>query len=567
MRSPERNPETTEVLSESEQQRALIERRAFLKFLGRGAALGALASVLPGCAQRIYLGPFRDDSRSRAADFSLRTVSPSARDEFILGEGLRWSLLISWDDVINAPGERFGYNNDFIAFLPARSRNPDEGILWVNHEYPISLFVSGYVSGKKTEAEVIREQASVGGSILKVKRNRRGEWAVVANDPLNRRISGRTPLRLIAPRPIAGKTVAIGTLGNCAGGQTPWETILTCEENYQDFYGELDFSQAREGVRVVDPKDGYGWEKFYPYSPAHYGWVVEIDPYTGAGKKLTALGRFAHESATVVKATDGRCVVYSADDKTDECVYKFVASQPGSLEQGVLYVANVEKGQWIPLEWAQQPALRRKFRDQTEVMIRCREAAKLVGGSPLDRPEDIEIDPKTGAIIIALTNNVKRGNYFGSLVRIAEKDSNPLSLEFEFSTFLAGGAVSGFACPDNLAFDPAGNLWITTDMSNTVMNKKGPYQKFANNGLFLVPTAGADAGQAFQVASAPVDAELTGPCFTPDGRTLFLSVQHPGESSRSLQELTSHWPGQAPEIPKPSVVQISGPALDIISKG
>ena len=91
---------------------------------------------------------------------------------------------------------------------------------------------------------------------------------------------------------------------------------------------------------------------------------------------------------------------------------------------------------------------------------------------------------------------------------------------------------------------------------------KAPYTAFKNNGLYVVPRKGPQAGEVIQVASAPNDAEFTGPSFSPDGKTLFLSVQHPGETSSSLKELSSHWPGKKGQIPRSAVVTISGPALE-----
>ncbi len=196
------------------------------------------------------------------------------------------------------------------------------------------------------------------------------------------------------------------------------------------------------------------------------------------------------------------------------------------------------------------------------MQIFTREAADAVGGTKLDRPEDIEINKK-GSVFVALTNNKPKNNYFGSILRIDEKNNDPYALTFSHSTFLTGGEPGGLACPDNMCFDPEGNLWVTTDISGSSMHK-APYTKFKNNGLFMIPMRGQFQGQAFQVASAPHDAEFTGPCFTPDGKTLFLSVQHPGERSKGLDKLTSHWPDGGKNKPKPSVIVLHGAALDAL---
>jgi len=218
----------------------------------------------------------------------------------------------------------------------------------------------------------------------------------------------------------------------------------------------------------------------------------------------------------------------------------------------------------LPLDITADKKLADKFSDQTELLIRTREAAQLVGGTPQDRPEDIEVDPASGAVFIALTKNLRRGRPYGSILKISERDNNPLALEFTSATHIHGGSGSGIACPDNLAFDPRGNLWVATDIASPLLNRY-PYSGFANNGLFFVPMSGPRAGEIFQVASAPVDAELTGTAFAPDGRTLFLSVQHPGETSRDLEHLTSHWPDGGTARPRPSVVTITGAFLDQFS--
>lgn len=386
-----------------------------------------------------------------------------------------------------------------------------------------------------------------------------GSWRPVKNHPLNRRLDATTPIAINSPAPIAGSFQAIGTLGNCGGGVTPWGTVLSCEENYQDYYGDIVF-KSRYSRKSKFPKHYLQWNKFYDLPPEHYGWVVEVNPQTGKAQKLTALGRFAHESATAVQAKDGRCVVYSGDDKTNECLYKFISAHPNSLEQGTLYVADVKNGIWIPLDIKLKSELAEKFDSQLELLIYTRKASRVVGGSRLDRPEDIVINPHDGSVLVALTKNLKNLNFYGSLLRIEEQDADPLSLSFEATTFIAGGRQSGFANPDNMAFDKSGNLWMTSDISEKVVDK-GPYKGLGNNGLFYIPMYGSNAGKAYRVASAPVDAEFTGPCFSTDGSTLFLSVQHPGGSSESLQYLTSHWPDGDNSIPKPAVVTIRGKYL------
>jgi secreted PhoX family phosphatase len=158
-----------------------------------------------------------------------------------------------------------------------------------------------------------------------------------------------------------------------------------------------------------------------------------------------------------------------------------------------------------------------------------------------------------------LTNNIPKADFVGSILKIEEESSDKTGKSFKSDTFLAGGPEMGFACPDNMAFDPKGNLWFTSDMSGSMMNKNEHYKAFGNNGLFVF---NAKEDVVVQVASAPMDAEFTGPFFSPDGKSLFLSIQHPGETSKSLDSLTSHWPDGGSAIPRSAVIIISGPVLD-----
>ncbi len=265
-------------------------------------------------------------------------------------------------------------------------------------------------------------------------------------------------------------------------------------------------------------------------------------------------------------APDGRTVAYSGDDTEDEHLYKFISAKPGSLERGDLFVADTINGRWLPLDRAKDPRLKAEFKDHTDLLVQTRRAAKIVGATPLARPEDIEIQPSTGAVFVSLSLSPKKKNLFGSLMKIVEKDGNPLSLEFQATTFAAGGPGSGFSCPDNLAFDKRGNLWMTTDISGS-KTLRAPYKEFGNNGLFYIPLSGDGAGQAYQVASAPLGAELTGPCFAPDGETLFLSVQHPGERFHDGKHFASHWPDGGASDPAPCVVQITGPMMTKLLNG
>ena len=543
-------------------------RRSFISFIGK-ASLGAI--VVPPFLMSSGNSPspitgekIAKETLERLKKVVLKSINPSEKDDLVLANGLHYHPIIKWGDPINK-FDTFGFNNDFTCFIPLDDKNPKDGLLWVNHEYMNPLFVSEYnyrnKNQKRTKEQVDKEMYQVGGSIVRIKEEN-GTWNVVENDPLNRRITAKTPMKINWDSPIKGATTVMGTLANCSGGITPWKTFLTCEENYDNFYGETIYDQNNNPQHK--PSTYYNWEQFYTYPPEHYGWVVEINPKDGSSQKHIALGRFAHECCTLYELEDKRVVAYSGDDANDEHLYKFISSTPSSLKEGTLYVADTINGKWLPLDWEQQPLLKQQFKNQTEVLIRAREASKLLGATPLNRPEDIEIDPISGNILISLTNNKPKKDFHGSILKIEETNGKFDALTFSASTHIAGGKETGFSCPDNLAFDLAGNLWITSDISGSSMNKKdNQYTSFKNNALYVIPRHGQEAGNVIRVASAPKDAELTGPWFSPDGKTLFLSVQHPGEQTKDVTNPTSTWPFDKDNIPKPAVVAISG---DLIEK-
>lgn len=545
-------------------------RRRFISFLGK-ASLGTaiIPPFLAGCGSTstpISSKEISEAHLNHLKSLRLEDLLATDADDLILSKGLDYHVVIKWGDKISDE-DTFGFNNDFTCFIPLEEDNPKDGLLWVNHEYIHPLFVAGFdyrayenPEQHRTVEHVDKEMYAVGGTIVRVKEEN-GKWRIVENDPHNRRITAKTPIRLNWDNPIKGETTVIGTHSNCSGGITPWKTFLTCEENYDSFYGETVYD---ENNTPSHRPSMHGWENFYNYPSEHYGWVVEIDPKNGAAQKHVALGRFAHECCTLYELEDKRVVAYTGDDKNNEHLYKFISSEPQSLKEGILYVADIDNGRWLPLDWESQPVLRNKFQDQTEVLIRAREAAKLLGATELNRPEDIEVDPITGNIFVSLTNNYSKDDFHGSILKIEEDNGEFDALTFSASTYKAGGEENGFSCPDNLAFDHAGNLWITSDMSGSAMNKEnGPYMPFKNNSLFVIPRYGKEAGKVIRVASAPRDAELTGPWFSPDGKTLFLSVQHPGEQTTDLNNPTSKWPFDQDNIPKPAVVAITG---DLIEK-
>jgi secreted PhoX family phosphatase len=397
--------------------------------------------------------------------------------------------------------------------------------------------------------------------------------------------------------------VVFGTLGNCAMGVTPWGTYLTCEENFNAYFNGLEKptpEQKRYGIR--EQGGGYRWHEHdsrfdvatEPNEANRFGWVVEIDPLNRhkAPVKRTALGRIKHECATVTLSAEGRVVVYMTDDGPFEYLYKFVsrdrfdgknlAANAQLLDSGTLYAARFAddgQGQWLALEHGQNGLTAANgFAEQADVLIKTRQAGDQAGASKMDRPEWIALHPGSGEVYCSLTNNSQRGigdapapdaanpraaNVFGHIVRWRENGGDASATGFSWDIFvLCGdpqhsdrnkrGTIKGdiFGSPDGLAFDPAGRLWIQTDVSGGKL-KTGDYERFGNNQMLV---ADVRSGEIKRFLSGPNGCEVTGMTWTPDARSLFINIQHPGErpgdrSDPARPTAISNWPaGQFPEL-------------------
>ncbi|GGG16346.1 PhoX family protein [Paenibacillus abyssi] len=549
-----------------------MDRKTFLSYLGTGAAALAAASAGLGTLEG------KASAASPTADhlFGFKTnkvsgyfdpIQPSKEDNLIIPRNFKYDVVAAFDDVINQAGEKFGQGADYNAYFPINGSST-RGLLVTNHEYTNIFLLGPIVDGKMTPDQIQKDLYYQGMSVIEVYRDEKGTWKMDTSSKYSRRINGFTKFDITGPAKgspaLYNATAAQGTFANCSGGVTLWNTVLSCEENYAD---------TAATAKLPD---------------THYGWVVEIDPFEHSfRKKHTALGRFNHENTAMGMTADGRVVVYMGDDKKDACIYKFISkgkynkargrANSALLEDGTLYVANLKSGRWVPVTIgevtrvlsndnfknpygvsAKKEDLQKKFKSQADVVAFCHEAALLVGGTPTDRPEDIEISPFDNTVFICHTNNDTHGNIHGHITRIFESGNDLGALEFDFEIFAAGGRQSGFSSPDNLAFDSNGNLWVVTDISTSSHNK-GVYKTFMNNGLFVIPTNGPGKGAAMQFASAPIDSELTGPYFTPDEQTLFLSVQHPGEMTTDLNNPTSTWPHRpGDKKARCGVVAISG---------
>lgn len=605
---------------------AIIERRYSRRAVLKAALLGGAGAMLPVASATASSASRRPKAIISSLTF---TEVPRGLDAtHHLAPGYQAQVLLRWGDPVlaTAPGlapdaqsaatqeVQFGYNNDYVAYFPINGSS-QHGLLCVNHEYtnPELMFPGGRKAEQLTDEEHRIEMEAIGCSVVELRRED-GVWNPQHRE-YNRRISVTTPIRLRGPaagdvrlRTTAdpeGVTV-LGTLGNCAGGQTPWGTYLTCEENFDDYFYLAEQAEDPQNQRAlgVGAKPYHRWDKVdtrfdtarEPNEPNRFGWVVEIDPFDpmAAPIKRTALGRFKHESATPAMGADGRVVVYSGDDEAFEHMYKFVSrdrfqaenqqQNKHLLDHGTLYVARFHDDgtlAWLPLLYGEGPLNESNgFRSQADVLIDARRAAKLLGATPMDRPEDIAVHPQDGRVFITLTKNPQREhpnfinrrapNPMGYILEIAppvhDAARDHAATAARWDLFLEGGdpQASGhlrgsygaplsedgwLACPDNLAFDPQGRLWITTDGQPDAIG--------AADGVYATDTAGSGCGLSMAFFRAPIGAEVTGPCFTPDARTLFVAVQHPAEGS-TYDNPSTNWPDSDRALPpRPSVLAIT----------
>ncbi len=513
-------------------------------------------------------------------------------------------------DASNTSAEQavqMGMHHDGIHFYALDGHGNARGLLAMNHEYTDDGLLHAGGMTPWTAEKVKKTQAAHGVAVIEVEM-KGGAWQMVRPSRYARRFTGNTPFAVGGPcaghalfktaADPEGRTV-LGTLNNCASGKTPWGTYLSGEENFIGYFSGGDTLSAHE-KRWGMSKGGWGYrwhehdERFdavkNPNEPNRFGWVVEIDPLdaTSTPVKRTALGRAAHEGAWVGVTKDGRAVVYSGEDARFEYIYKFVSRDriaPGGakanrslLDHGTLSVARFNadgSGNWIALTHGQGALTAANgFADQGEVLIKSRQASDLLGATKMDRPEWLAIDPHSGWVYCTLTNNSSRGakdmpgidaanpranNVMGQIIRWQD------DRDFDGTTFkwnhlvLAGdpaneraearGSIKGdlYACPDGITFDARGVLWIQTDMGPTSMHK-GELKNIGNNQMLACDVA---TGQTRRFLTGPLNCEITGVTWTPDGSTMFLNVQHPGETPSERSDPAepskySNWPDFQP---------------------
>ncbi len=588
----------------------LQKRFSRRKFIATGATALAATTMLhfPGLA-------FGSDNMQLSGIHDFQALKEGGSDKLELSDAFKYDVVIGWGDelfTINDSSHKslaqiqelsFGYNNDYVAFFPFNDKDPTSGLLCVNHEYPIPKLM--YNDSSRDLESVQYDMASVGHTIVEVK-NDTLKWQYVKDSKYNRRITAlSTPINITGPAAGSNRlktsvdntgTKVIGTLANCSGGKTPWKTVLSCEENIQEYFGGIlpvvydknnqpipNAEQANFKRMGLGKYSKYNWENFVdrfnisrePNEANRFGWVVEIDPFNpnSIPKKRTALGRFRHESCQVVVNSDNRLVIYMGDDENFEHIYKYVSndrynynSDPSSLlDNGVLYTAKFDdfgKIEWLPLVFGATPLdTSNDFNSQGDVLIETRKAAKLLGATEMDRPEGIAYDQRSENLYVSLTMNLARvstnapnpipDNVHGHIIQITPDNKDHTSTKASWEIYRMGGENKSFSNPDNIIVSPKGELWVATDGM--------PKSRNVADGFFLF-----DKTDSLRMLNAPTGAEITGPEFTPDGKTLFLSIQHPGEGS-DYSNPSTRWPDFSESVPpRPAVVAISKKSNDMI---
>ncbi|WP_336882058.1 PhoX family phosphatase [Rhodococcus globerulus] len=648
-------PNTSEGAYFRDIARAALSRRGMLRGSGMAVLAVGAGSALAGCSDGTAeaapgtgsAGSSDGGTGSTPAGTNFTAVAPNKADAVTVPEGYEQGVVIRWGDAVLAGAPafdfenqtaaaqalQFGFNNDFAGLLPVEGQ-PNTYLLVVNHEYSTEpAMFRGYDAENPTEEQVKIGLASHGLSVVQVKGDSGSGKLVPEIGANNRRITATT--EFLVTGPAAGSdflktsadptgTKVLGTLNNCAGGVTPWGTVLSGEENFNQYFAN---AEAVTDPVVAPRLKRYGlaggaserkWERFdkrfdlvaEPNEVNRFGYVVEVDPWdlSSTPVKHTALGRFKHEAATIYITSDGTVVAYSGDDERFDYMYKFVSSrkmQDGKsqaamrhnmtlLDAGTLYVAKLSgnsageidgtgklpsdgkfdgTGEWVAILRTGEDGKGESLVDgmsAEEVAVFTRQAGDKVGATKMDRPEDFEANPKSGKVYVALTNNTKRGvdggaaadeanprnnNKNGQVLEIADDHAgttfgwnlllvcgDPATADTYFGGF-DKSKVSPISCPDNLAFDPHGNLWISTD-GNALKS---------NDGLFSVVLEGENRGETKQFLTVPVGAETCGPIV--DEKRVIVCVQHPGETDdASIESPASHWPDGGASQPRPSVV-------------
>ena len=564
---------------------AAVSRRGFL---GGALAFGSGAMVFGSgvLAQAT-------SARAQAAAFAFEPIGIATDFDIHVPQGYHWQPLVKWGQALFSDAEGawspetgvpvemsdkvFGENTDGMETF----EHDGHVLLAINSEYvnPEINLPAASEGVPQTADEVTLLKNMQGVTVMEIADAGNG-WQVVLDSPYNRRITHETQMTMDGPA--AGsdlvKTNADpegaspkGTMNNCGSGKTLWGTYLTCEENFNGYFGATGSFEETDGlVRYGIGGEGrYAYEKFdprydlsqEPNEPNRHGWVTEIDPADPESTpvKHTALGRFKHENAEMVQAADGRIVVYMGDDERGEFMYRYVSNgtwaegQPtdGLLSDGTLYVARFNDdmtGEWLAL------TPETTGMSIEDVLVFARLAGSAVGATTMDRPEWIAAHPHRVEAYCALTNNSKRGgdgmpvnaanpretNEYGQIIRWRPADEDHGADSFTWDLYVMAGnpevydniyggsenvtAGNLFNSPDGMAFSSDGMLWIQTDGDDS---NEGDFAGMGNNQMLI---GNPDTGEIARFLTAPNGAEVTGLTWSPDRKVAFVGIQHPGGS-------------------------------------
>ena len=579
-----------------------------------GGLAGAALTFFAGSLAKAGVKPDSIDSRglvnarTRKPKINFTSIPLQASPMPTIAPEYRYDVILPWREKLDGSGTSFAYAG-FTAEQQEQSigighdgmwyfGDAKGGMLCINHEYGTNTHLTGKAVFTSLE-EVRLSQAAHGVSVVEIEAKGR-TWRMKKSTK-NRRITVNTPVQFSGP---AAKSMLIknnagtqplGTLNNCANGYTPWGTYLTCEENFNGYFGSTVSTwkatpeQARYGFSASG--FGYGWHvydgRFNLSNPAYfneentYGWVVEIDPNKPKSKpiKRTALGRIKHEGAEVVVGKDNRVVVYMGDDERFDYIYKFVSSADwkkmvaagkSPLDEGTLYVARFNDdgtGDWLELSTS-NPALAGWSLDK--ILVYTRMAADLAGATKMDRPEWITVGPD-GDVYCTLTNNTQRGttgrasvnasnptvaNKWGHIVRWRDAKQHT-GLTFSWDMFALAANVSDsagqmFGSPDGIWADKDGRVFVQTDGE----------QPGGNNDQMLVADAGSK--QFKRIFTGVKGCEVTGVAVTPARDVMFVNLQHPGDGDPKVSNFPEPFTGATGPVPRDCTIVITRKNGDVI---
>jgi secreted PhoX family phosphatase len=607
-----------------------ISRRGFLSGVlafGSGAAVMG-AGMLKGTTAMAQ----------PASRFPFTPIAAQTDGTIHVPEGYSWKTLVRWGDPIFSDADGaydsaagvsgefadrvMGENTDGMELFNVDGRE----ILVVNSEYTNNKTNLPHredgLPGSLDDVRILQHLQGV--TVMELTQNADG-WSVVVDSPYNRRIHHNTPM--VFSGPAAGhdllKTKAdptgmtsLGTFNNCGSGRTPWGTYLTCEENFNGYFGATSDVSADEmvmdgfkryGVSTKVDSGRYNYHGFdarfdiatNPNEPHRAGYIVEIDPANPEMTpiKHTALGRFKHENAAYAIAADGHVVVYMGDDERGEFMYRWVSNDvyvPGEdtsrlLVDGTLSVAVFEddmSGRWLPLTPSTTGM------DAAHIAAFTRMAASKVGATTMDRPEWIAVHPNASEAYCCLTNNSRRGvlndngtvrtnaggdpmttnavnpretNRYGQIVRWRPEGGDHGADVFSWDLYVMAGNPTVHTEGPNAgsANINAGNLFNSPDG-----------MQIDSTGLIWIQTDGDDdnegdfagmgnnqmlagdpvTGRIERFLTGPNGCEVTGLTWSSDRRTMFVGIQHPG----------SNWPDGEGNLPRSAVITVARDDGDLI---